>query len=109
LPTWIHDLTPEDPNGKVASTYTIKDFVSNSLKLVIEVKYVRDKDHGESIVSEINDDIEQYRYHPSCADLVFFIYDPDSNIPDAAALDRHVRTNRTYDNKILRCHGVIKP
>ena len=36
---------------------------------------------------EINDDIETYRYHPNCDDLVFFIYDPDGRtVPCGAHL-----------------------
>lgn len=109
LRPWILDLVPENPTDKVANRYTIKDFVSHSGKFVIEAKYVRSADHGKSLAKEINDDIETYRYHPSCDDLVFFIYDPDGYIPDAGALERHLRTSRSYDERLLRCHGVIKP
>jgi len=109
LRPWIHDLVPEDPNQKVANRYTIKDFASKSSKLVIEAKYVRNADHGKNISKEINDDIENYRYHDSCDDLIFFIYDPDGLIPDSASLERHLKTSRTYDDRLLRCHAVIKP
>lgn len=109
LRPWILDLVPENPTDKVANRYSIKDFLSQSGRFVIEAKYVRNIDHGKSIAKEINDDIETYRYHSCCDDLVFFIYDPDGNIPDAAALERHLRTNRSYDGKTLRCHAVIKP
>jgi hypothetical protein len=109
LRPWIEDLVAEDPNGKVANTFAIKDFVSVSSKIVIEAKFVRDKGHGKAIVKEINDDIETYRYHAACDDLIFFIYDPESHIPDAAALERHVRGGRAYGGKVLRCHAVIKP
>ncbi len=109
LRPWVLDLVPENPTDKIANRFSIKDFVSHSGKFVIEAKYVRNADHGKSLAKEINDDIETYRYHPSCDDLIFFIYDPDGNIPDAAALERHVSSNRAYDGKTLRCHGVIKP
>ena len=109
LRPWILDLVPENPTDKIANRFAIKDFVSRMGKFVIEAKYVRSADHGKSIAKEINDDIETYRYHQSCDDLIFFIYDPDGNIPDAAALERHVKSNRSYDGKMLRCHGVIKP
>jgi hypothetical protein len=109
LRPWILDLVPESPSDKVANRFTIKDFVSHSGRFVIEAKYVRNGEHGKSLAKEINDDIETYRYHPRCDDLVFFIYDPGGYIPDAAAVERHVRTSRTYDGKILRCHGIIKP
>jgi REase_DpnII-MboI len=109
LRPWVHDLTPENPTDKIANTYSIKDFVSHTNKFVLEAKYVRDDRHGKSIVGEINDDIETYRYHSSCDDLIFFIYDPNSYIPDSAAVTRHLQTSRTYGTKVLRCHGVIKP
>lgn len=109
LRPWILDLVPENPTDKVANRYTIKDFLSHSNRFVIEAKYVRNPEHGKSIARELNDDIETYRYHPSCDDLVFFIYDPDGNIPDSAALERHLKTSRSYDEKVLRCHAVIKP
>jgi hypothetical protein len=109
LRPWILDLVPENPTDKVANRYSIKDFVSQSGRFVIEAKYVRNSDHGKSLAKEINDDIETYRYHHCCDDLIFFIYDPEGNIPDAAALERHLRTSRSYDGKTLRCYGVIKP
>lgn len=109
LRPWILDLVPETPTDKVANRFAIKDFHSQAGKFVIEVKFVRNTDHGKALAKEINDDIETYRYHAKCDDLVFFIYDPDGNIPDAAALERHVATSRSYDTKSLRCHGIIKP
>ena len=109
LRPWVLDLVPENPTDKVANRFSIKDFVSQSSRFVIEAKYVRSADHGKSLAKELNDDIETYRYHAYCDDLIFFIYDPDGFIPDAAALERHLRTSRTYDARVLRCHGVIKP
>jgi hypothetical protein len=106
---WILDLVPESPTDRVANRYTLKDFTSSSGRFVIEAKFVRNGDHGKTLAREINDDIENYRYHHSCDDLIFFVYDPDHHIPDATALERHVRTDRTYDGRTLRCHVVIKP
>jgi hypothetical protein len=109
LRPWILDLTPESPTDRVANTFSIKDFVSPGGRFVIEAKYVRDKSHGKSIVKEMNDDIETYRYHANCDDLIFFVYEPNSHIPDSAALERHLVTTRMYGTKALRCHAVIKP
>lgn len=105
----VLDLTPETPTEKVANRFAIRDFASPAGKFVIEAKYVRDQAHGKSLAKEINDDIETYRYHSHCDDLVFFVYDPNSYIPNSAALERHVRTSRSYDGRVLRCHGIIKP
>ncbi len=109
LRPWLTDLVPENPTDRIGNRFSIKDFVSHANRLVIEAKYVRNADHGKSIVKELNDDIETYRYHPSCDDLIFFIYDPDGMIPDGAALERHLSTPRSYAEKVLTCHAVIKP
>jgi hypothetical protein len=109
LRPWVLDLVYESPTDKVANRFAIKDFVSHAGKFVVEAKFIRSADHGKNITKEVNDDIETYRYHRSCEDLIFFIYDPDNNIPDVASVERHLRSSRTYDGKVLRCHGVIKP
>lgn len=109
LRPWVLDLTYENPTDKVGNRFSIKDFVSQSGRFVVEAKFVRNTDHGKRIISELNDDIETYRYHRACDDLIFFIYDPDGSIPDAAAVERHLRAERSYDGKALRCHGIIKP
>lgn len=109
LRPWILDLVPENPTDKVANRFSIKDFVSKENRFVIEAKFVRSPDHGKSLVKEVNDDIETYRYHSHCDDLIFFIYDPEGHIPDSAAVERHLKVSRTYDGRILRCHAVIKP
>src|SRR5438105_4214517 len=66
LRPWIADLVPENPTDRVANRFSVKDFISKVNRLVIEAKYIRNTDHGKSIVKELNDDIETYRYHPSC-------------------------------------------
>lgn len=109
LRPWIKDLVPENPTDRIANRYSIKDFLSKSNRFVIEAKFIRDNAHGKSVVKELNDDIETYRYHAACDDLIFFIYDPDACIPDAAQLQNHITSARAYAEKTLRCHAVIKP
>src|SRR5207248_9280157 len=81
LRPWITDLVPEDPSGRVGNRYTIQDFLSPSAKTVIEAKFIRDRDHGRDISSELHDDIESYRHNPVCEHVFFFVYDPDTHIP----------------------------
>ncbi len=109
LRPWILDLVPENPTDKIASRYSIKDFISRSSRTVIETKYIRDAAHGKSVSKELHDDIEIYRHHPACRVLVFFIYDPNVLIPDRAALERQIAVERMYDGVPLTCHLVVKP
>jgi len=110
LRPWVLDLVAESPTERVAaSRYSIKDFVSKSAKTIIEAKFIRDVAHGKSITKELHDDIEIYRSHPHCENLVFFIYDPDALIPDKAALTRQIVVARTYDGVSLTCHLIVRP
>lgn len=111
LRPWIQDLVPENPMDKVANRYTIKDFLSRLARTVIEVKYVRDADHGRLISKEMHDDIENYRHHPYCDTLVFFVYDPNSLIPDQQQLRDQIEEERFYKHtgRTLRCVLIVKP
>lgn len=109
LRPWIPDLTYENPTDKSGNRYVIKDFVIPSARVVIEAKFVRDKAHGKSISKELHDDIEMYSQHASCDDLIFFIYDPDSEIPDQRALRADIVRPRSYGSKALRTYLIVCP
>ena len=110
LRPWVIDLVPENPTDRIASRYSIKDFLSKELSVVVEAKYIRDKRHGHDISKELHDDIEMYRNHPDCKHLAFFVYDRDAFIPDVAALKRQIEgTTRNYGDKRLNVFCVVKP
>jgi hypothetical protein len=106
---WIRDLTPESPSDRVGNRYSLCDFSSKSLRLSIEAKFIRDKAHGKAISKELHDDIEIYRHDPHCDHIIFFVYDPDSHIPDERELRRTIEQNRVYDGRPLRCTLIVKP
>lgn len=111
LRPWVIDLAYESPADKTANRFVIKDFVSASSGFVVDAKYVRDKDHGKNISKELHDDIEMYRSHPRCLDLIFFIYDPNLFIPDQRALREAIEVERFYGvggEKRLSCHLIVK-
>ncbi len=109
LRPWITDLVPENPTDRIASRFVIQDFLSKELNTVVEAKFIRDKTHGRKISEELHDDIETYRKHPNCSELVFFIYDPNSLIPDSVALRRQIQGERNYDGKRVTVYCVVKP
>lgn len=109
LRPWVRDLVPETPTDKTGNRFTIRDFLSRSLRCVIEAKYVRNADHGKGISKEMHDDIEVYRHNPICDTIVFFIYDPDSLIPDQRELRRTIEQSRAYDGRPLSCKLIVKP
>lgn len=109
LRPWIEDLVSENPTDRVGNRFTIKDFISRLARTVIEVKYIRDTNHGRSISREMHDDIETYRHHPFCRTIVFFVYDPDSLIPNQEALREQIEEPRMYGSRPLRCVLIVKP
>ncbi|HDZ54653.1 MAG TPA: hypothetical protein ENI19_00030 [Candidatus Nealsonbacteria bacterium] len=109
LRPWVTDLIYENPTEKVGNRFAIKDFLSKSAKTVIEAKFIRDKVHGKQISKELHDDIEVYRHHQHCEHLVFFIYDPDSSIPDVVALREEIVSDRIYSGRPLYCHLIVRP
>lgn len=109
LRPWVRDLVPENPTDKVGNRSAIKDFVSKAGRFVLEVKYIRDSNHGKSISKELHDDIEVYRHHQYCDTLIFFIYDPDSLIPDQGALRSSIEISRIYGGRTLNCCLIVKP
>lgn len=110
LRPWILDLVPENPTDRVgAARYSISDFVSKAGRFMLEAKYVRDNAHARSLSKELHDDIETYRHHPACDDLVFFVYDPEGHLPDQGALRRQIETTRVYGGRPLKCHLVVRP
>lgn len=112
LRPWVVDLLYESPADKSANRYAIKDFSSAAGRFVIDAKYIRDKEHGRNISKELHDDIEMYRSHPRCDDLVFFVYDPDSLIPDQRALRAAIEVDRAYGRETmttLKCHLIVRP
>lgn len=111
LRPWVIDLAYESPGDKSANRFVIKDFSSASGRFVIDAKYIRDKDHGRNISKELHDDIEMYRNHPRCDDLIFFVHDPNFFIPDQRALTTQIQVTRFYGahgEQRLNCHLVIK-
>jgi hypothetical protein len=109
LRPWVTDLVSENPTDKVGNRYTVKDFLSKSARTVVEAKYIRDATHGKQIAKELHDDIETYRHHPSCDHIIFFVYDPDSLIPDVGALNAEISSDRVYDGRPLICKLIVRP
>lgn len=109
LRPWVTDLIAETPTDRVGNRFTIRDFFSRSLRLVIESKYVRNADHGRLISKELHDDIEVYRHNVACDTIVFFVYDADALIPDQRELRRTIEQSRTYDGRVLACRLIVQP
>lgn len=104
----IPDLVPEQPVAGETRQYTIQDFRSRSLKLVLEAKRVRDKAHGKRIKSELHDDIGEYKLDLFCENLVFFIYDPSTFVESPTGLAKSVEGVHSHDERQMRVRCVVQ-
>ncbi len=106
LRPWVADIRPEEFTPSYAGSSTRMDFLLPAHKLVIELKFVRDRSHGKKLGDELIIDIEHYRRHPESDCLWCVIYDPENFIPNPEGLRRDLEGNRTMpDGKV--CVKVI--
>lgn len=77
LRPWVADIRPEEFTPSYAGSSTRMDFLLPKYDLVIELKFVRNKDHAKEIGKELTIDIAHYRKHPDCEHLWCVVYDPN--------------------------------
>ncbi len=109
LRPWIRDLVAEYYLPSSANRTVIADFYSKQARTLIEVKYIRDKAHGKGVSKELHDDIEMYKNIVDCEAVIFFIYDPETLIPNVESLTTAIRVDRRYGDRSLSCHLIVKP
>ena len=107
LRPWVSDIRPEEFTPSYAGSSTRMDFLLPAHKLVIELKFARDRSHGKKLGDELIIDIEHYRRHPQCEILWCVIYDPGNFIPNPEGLRRDLDGNRTMPDGNLRVKILV--
>lgn len=102
------DAKFEEFTSKHAGTTKKIDIVLPSINVVIEVKYVRDKNHANSITDEIKIDIESYHVHPNCETLCVLIYDPEKNLIDPKSIMKDLSGLRVIGSKKFEIKTIVK-
>jgi hypothetical protein len=62
------------------------DVLLPKYKLVIELKFVRDRNHAKKIGDELIIDIDHSQAHPACDELWCVLFDPDHLLTNAEGL-----------------------
>jgi hypothetical protein len=84
------DVQREEPSPSFAGASSRIDFLLRELDLAIEVKMIRESLTARELGQELITDVARYFEHPKCKCLVFFIYDPQRGLANAAGLRRDV-------------------
>ncbi len=102
------DAKFEEHTIKHAGRTKIVDIVIPSINVIIEIKYVRDKNHASSVADEIKIDIESYHVHPNCETLCVLVYDPKKYITDSYSFMQDLTGLRVVNNKKFEIRTIIK-
>lgn len=107
LKCYFDDVRPEDYTPSYAGSSSKVDFLLKKEKIVIEVKYatkkLKDKQIGEQLIIDIN----RYKKHPDCKNLICFVYDPDGNIRNPFGLENDLSGD--YENGNLKVFVIVNP
>jgi len=101
LRPWVADIRPEEFTPSYAGSSTRMDFLLPKQTLVIELKFVRDRNHAKKIGDELIVDIDHYQRHPDCNHLWCVVFDQDHLLPNAEGLKADLEGERsTKDGKV---------
>jgi hypothetical protein len=95
LRPWVGDIRPEEFTPSYAGSSTRMDFLLFKHKTVLELKFVRDRDHAKKIGDELIVDIEDYQQHPDCKHLWCVVFDPNHLLRNAEGLKTDLEGPRT--------------
>lgn len=95
LRPWVADIRPEEFTPSYAGSSTRMDFLLPKYKIVLELKFVRNRDHAKKIGNELIGDIDHYQRHPDCKDLWCVVFDPDHLLPNPEGLKTDLQGQRT--------------
>ena len=81
----------EDPTEKKVGKSAKPDFVIKDFKIIIEVKYVRDRKHAKKIYDELAIDLPKYKRSKYGNTIINYIYDPGKNIVNHEQYKRELK------------------
>jgi len=110
LRPWVADIRPEEFTPSYAGSSTRMDFLLPKHKLVIELKFVRSKDHAKKVGDELIIDIAHYQKHSECRNLWCIVYDPNHLVVNPEGLKKDLEGPRsskegTVDVKVFLLHA----
>lgn len=102
LHLYFDDIRPEEWTPSYAGKSSRMDFLLKQEQIVIEIKKARKGLGAKELGSQLIEDIERYKAHPSCEILICFAYDPDGRIANPRGIESDLkRTENGFAVEVL--------
>lgn len=106
LRPWISDIRTEEYSPSYAGRSTRIDFLCFDYKIVVEIKYVRDRAHARRVGQELTIDIDHYMAHPEAKELWIVVYDPRGYLQNPTSL-RELSGRRTNKGRSMEVLSYV--
>jgi len=90
----FNDIRPEEYTPSYAGSSSRIDFLLKDEKILVEVKYATSKLKDNKIGEQLIVDIERYKNHPDCENLICFVYNPNFNIKNPYGLEKDLSSKK---------------
>lgn len=87
LKIFFDDIRIEEFSPSYGGANSRLDFLLKKEKTVIELKMASSALHDKRLGEELIVDIERYKTHPDCEQMICFIYDPENHIQNPFGLE----------------------
>lgn len=81
----------EDPTEKICGKSNRLDFVLKDHKIIVEVKFVRDRGHAKKISEKLSADYLRYKQSPHGKKIINYVYDPEKHIDNQALFKKELK------------------
>lgn len=107
LRAFVYDIRPEEPTPSKAGTFKFADLCSNSVELMIELKWIDKKGDWKKKVDDICVDTLTYITHPACNSLFFVLVDNIKDIPDPRQLEAEMSGLQVIDGRSVDVQVIV--
>jgi DpnII restriction endonuclease len=91
---FFNDIRSEEWTPSYAGGSSRVDFLLKEEEIVVEIKKTRKGLGAKEIGEQLLIDIQRYQAHPSCRNLVCFVYDPDGRIANPRGIENDLNQER---------------
>lgn len=102
LHIYFDDIRSEEWTPSYAGKCSRQDFLLKKENIVIEIKKTRKGLSAKELGDELIIDIDRYKEHPNCKNLICFVYDPEERIINPVGIEDDLTSNNQELNVVVK-------